>query len=57
MNHFRALILSGERCDRDILLWTKKIFGEKLILPHYGQTETGSAISGVCLGYEKHPVR
>ncbi len=57
MDHFRALILSGEVCDRNTLLWTRKIFSEKFILNHYGQTETGSTISAVCLGFEKYPVR
>jgi propionyl-CoA synthetase len=57
MDHFRALILSGERCDRDTLSWTREIFRGKFVLNHYGQTETGSTITAVCLGFEKHPVR
>ena len=57
MNKFRALILSGERCDKDTLLWTRKIFGEKLVINHYGQTETGTSVTAICLGLDKHPVR
>jgi propionyl-CoA synthetase len=57
MDHFQSLTLAGEVCDKDTLLWARKIFNETLVINHYGQTETGSAISTVCLGFETHPVR
>lgn len=56
MKHFRALFLAGEHCDRDTLLWGREIFADKPVIDHYWQTETGSPVTAVCLGLEKHPV-
>lgn len=57
LKNFRALFLAGEHCDRDTLLWAREIFAEKPVIDHYWQTETGTPITAVCLGLEKHPVR
>ncbi len=57
LQHFRALTLSGEYCDRDTLLWAREIFGNRPVTNQYGQTETGTAAIAVCLGLEKHPVK
>ncbi|CAF4201278.1 unnamed protein product [Rotaria sp. Silwood2] len=55
LKHFRALFLAGEHCDRDTLLWAREIFAEKPVIDHYWQTETGTPITAVCLGLERHP--
>jgi propionyl-CoA synthetase len=57
MDQFRSLFVAGEHCDRDTLLWARKIFGDKPVTDHYWQTETGAAVTAVCLGLDKHPVR
>jgi propionyl-CoA synthetase len=56
MVHLRALFLAGEHCDRDTLLWARDVFGSRPVIDHYWQTETGAAVTAVCLGFEKHPV-
>ncbi len=57
MKHFRALFVAGEHCDTDTLLWTRKIFSGKPVIDHYWQTETGTPVTAVCLGLDKHPVK
>ena len=57
MEKFRALFVAGEHCDRDTLVWARNLFGKRPVIDHYWQTETGTAVTSVCLGLEKHPVR
>ncbi len=57
MNHFRALFVAGEHCDRDTLLWAREIFANKPVIDHYWQTETGAPVTAICLGLDKDPVR
>jgi propionyl-CoA synthetase len=57
MNHLRSLFIAGEHCDRDTLEWIRKILGKRPVVNHYWQTETGTPITSISLGLEKHPVR
>ena len=57
MEKFRALFVAGEHCDRDTLIWARNLFGKRPVIDHYWQTETGTPVTAVCLGLEKHPVR
>jgi len=57
MDHFRALFVAGEHCDKDTLLWARKVFSKKPVIDHYWQTETGTPVTAAFLGLEKHPVR
>ncbi|CAF0793176.1 unnamed protein product [Rotaria sordida] len=55
LKHFRALFLAGEHCDKDTLFWAREVFAGKVVTNQYGQTETGTAVTAVCLGLGKHP--
>lgn len=57
MDHFRALFVAGEHCDKDTLLWSRQVFSNKPVIDHYWQTETGAPVTAVCLGLDKNPVR
>lgn len=57
MEKFRSLFVAGEHCDRDTLIWARELFGKRPVIDHYWQTETGTPMTAVCLGLEKHPVR
>lgn len=57
MEKFRSLFVAGEHCDRDTLIWARHLFGKRPVIDHYWQTETGTPMTAVCLGLEKHPVR
>jgi propionyl-CoA synthetase len=51
LTEFRSLFLAGERVDPDTLAWTEQQLGVPVI-DHWWQTETGWAITSVCLGIE-----
>src|SRR5205809_1068375 len=56
LSRFRTLLLAGERCDPDTLLWAR----EKLAVPvidHWWQTETGWPIAANCVGLGMLPVK
>ena len=55
LTEFRSLFLAGERVDPDTLAWTEQQLGVPVI-DHWWQTETGWAITAVCLGIETLPV-
>jgi len=55
LGEFRSLFLAGERVDPDTLAWTEEQLGVPII-DHWWQTETGWAITAVCLGIETLPV-
>src|SRR6266480_1556955 len=52
---FRALFLSGERCDPETLRWAEQQLGVPVI-DHYWQTETGWPVAANCIGIERLPV-
>jgi propionyl-CoA synthetase len=55
LTEFRSLFLAGERVDPDTLAWTEQQLGVPVI-DHWWQTETGWAITAVCLGVEALPI-
>lgn len=52
LSSLRALFVAGERCDTNTLFWLQQQTN-KPIIDNYWQTETGSPICSVMLGYEK----
>jgi len=46
---FRYMFLAGEHCDHETLHWVRERF-QVPCLDHWWQTETGSPISGTCVG-------
>jgi propionyl-CoA synthetase len=55
LSAFRALFLAGERLDPDTLSWAERKLGVPVI-DHWWQTETGWAITSICMGIEAMPV-
>lgn len=49
LSSLRQVWLAGEHLDMTTKIWSEKTFGVPS-LNHWWQTETGSAISGTCLG-------
>lgn len=49
LSSLKRVWLAGEHLDLTTKLWTEKIFGVPSV-NHWWQTETGSAISGTCVG-------
>ncbi|CAG9859590.1 unnamed protein product [Phyllotreta striolata] len=49
LSSLRQIWLAGEHLDLNTKLWTERMFGVPVI-NHWWQTETGSAISGMCAG-------
>jgi propionyl-CoA synthetase len=47
--NFRYIFLAGEHCDQETLHWARDRF-QVPCLDHWWQTETGSPISGTCVG-------
>lgn len=47
----KTIFIAGEHCDNDTRQWAERIFGVS-VLNHWWQTETGSAITAACLGYD-----
>nr|CAG4713897.1 unnamed protein product [Naegleria fowleri] len=52
LSTLRALFVAGERCDTNTLFWLQQ-HTNRPIIDNYWQTETGSPICSVMLGYEK----
>jgi propionyl-CoA synthetase len=57
LSRFETLFLAGERLDPDTYLWAKRVLGERPVIDHWWQTETGWAIAANCLGIEHLPVK
>ena len=57
LSRFESLFLAGERLDPDTYLWAKQMLGERPVIDHWWQTETGWAIAANCLGIERLPVK
>jgi propionyl-CoA synthetase len=47
--NFRYMFLAGEHCDHETLHWVRERF-QVPCLDHWWQTETGSPITGTCVG-------
>ncbi len=56
LSHFRHLFLAGERTDTDTLHWAEEKIGVPVI-DHWWQTETGWAITSICIGLHAIPVK
>jgi propionyl-CoA synthetase len=54
LSHFKHLFLAGERTDPDTFYWAKNLLNVPVI-DHWWQTETGWAITGICVGVENLP--
>lgn len=52
----RTIFIAGELCDLETKNWMEKIF-KVPVLNHWWQTETGSAITATCTGFNEslHP--
>jgi len=50
-----ALFLAGERLDPDTYHWAKHLLGDRPVVDHWWQTETGWPIAANCLGLEPLP--
>ena len=50
-----ALFLAGERLDPDTYHWAKQLLGERPVVDHWWQTETGWPVAANCLGLERLP--
>lgn len=48
----RTIFIAGEHCDLETKNWMEKIF-KVPVLNHWWQTETGSAITATCLGFNQ----
>jgi propionyl-CoA synthetase len=51
ISHLEHLFLAGERTDPDTFYWAQKIL-KIPVIDHWWQTETGWAITGICVGIE-----
>jgi propionyl-CoA synthetase len=54
---FESLFLAGERLDPDTYLWATRMLGDRPVIDHWWQTETGWPIAANCLGIERLPVK
>ncbi len=57
LSRFRALFLAGERLDPDTYHWAKGLLGERPVVDHWWQTETGWPIAADCIGIEVLPTK
>lgn len=48
----RTIFIAGEHCDLETKLWMEKTF-DVPVLNHWWQTETGSAITATCVGFQQ----
>lgn len=48
----RKIFIAGEYCDWETKNWIEKTFNVP-VLNHWWQTETGSAITATCLGFQQ----
>lgn len=53
MKSLRAIFIAGEHCDYETKNWIEKTF-KVPVLNHWWQTETGSAVTATCLGYQQN---
>lgn len=53
MKTLRAIFIAGEHCDYETKLWIEKTF-KVPVLNHWWQTETGSAVTATCLGFNQN---
>jgi propionyl-CoA synthetase len=56
LSHFKHLFLAGERTDPDTFYWARDLLNVPVI-DHWWQTETGWAITGICVGIENLPAK
>jgi propionyl-CoA synthetase len=56
LSHFKHLFLAGERTDPDTFYWSRDLLNVPVI-DHWWQTETGWAITGICVGIENLPAK
>ncbi|KAH8247330.1 hypothetical protein KR038_002694, partial [Drosophila bunnanda] len=49
----RAIFIAGEHCDYETKNWIEKTF-KVPVLNHWWQTETGSAVTATCLGFQQN---
>ncbi len=57
LGRFESLFLAGERLDPDTYLWATRMLGDRPVIDHWWQTETGWPIAANCLGIERLPVK
>ncbi|XP_059621935.1 acyl-CoA synthetase short-chain family member 3, mitochondrial isoform X2 [Phlebotomus argentipes] len=50
LKSLRTIFIAGEHCDLETKLWMENVF-KVPVLNHWWQTETGSAITATCLGF------
>ncbi|EDW83410.1 uncharacterized protein Dwil_GK22332 [Drosophila willistoni] len=53
MKSLRAIFIAGEHCDYETKMWIEKTF-KVPVLNHWWQTETGSAVTATCLGFQQN---
>ncbi|XP_016952680.1 acyl-CoA synthetase short-chain family member 3, mitochondrial [Drosophila biarmipes] len=53
MKSLRAIFIAGEHCDYETKAWIEKTF-KVPVLNHWWQTETGSAVTATCLGFQQN---
>ncbi|XP_043654256.1 acyl-CoA synthetase short-chain family member 3, mitochondrial [Drosophila teissieri] len=53
MKSLRAIFIAGEHCDYETKSWIEKTF-KVPVLNHWWQTETGSAVTATCLGFQQN---
>ncbi|XP_030375998.1 acyl-CoA synthetase short-chain family member 3, mitochondrial isoform X2 [Scaptodrosophila lebanonensis] len=53
MKSLRAIFIAGEHCDFETKMWIQKTF-KVPVLNHWWQTETGSAVTATCLGFNQN---
>jgi len=56
LSHFKHLFLAGERTDPNTFYWARDLLNVPVI-DHWWQTETGWAITGICVGIENLPAK
>lgn len=52
LKSLRAIFIAGEHCDYETKAWIHKTF-KVPVLNHWWQTETGSAVTASCLGFQQ----
>jgi propionyl-CoA synthetase len=57
LGRFESLFLAGERLDPDTYVWATRMLGDRPVIDHWWQTETGWPIAANCLGIERLPVK
>lgn len=52
LSTLKTIFIAGEHCDMETKHWIEKTF-KVAVLNHWWQTETGSAITGTCVGLDQ----